>query len=368
MRVLLCPDKFKGSLTAREVCDALAVGVRRASPGMDIVAHPMADGGDGSLEVLATHLDLSERRVATTDPLGRPIVATYRTNADTAFVELASASGLVLLTSEERNPARTSSYGTGVLIADAIARGFREVVLFLGGSATSDAGTGIVAALGGRFLDAAGQALAPYGKTLPDVLRIDLRDLTLPSDFKLTLLCDVTNPFSGPNGAAHVYAPQKGASEPQVAALDAGLAHLAGVLEATTGRDVQELSGAGAAGGIGGGLAAMLGAELKPGFETLAELTGLAAEVAVADLVITGEGCLDGQSLEGKVVGGVAALCREVGKPLAVVAGASELSTPETEALGVTAVYTIVERAAGEQDAMAGASAYLEMIGAEALA
>lgn len=367
MRVLLCPDKFKGSLGALEVCEALARGVRRARAGAEVVMHPMADGGDGSLAILDAHLGLSTHAVDTVDPLGRPLTAAYAHSADAAFVELASASGLVLLKSEERDPLRTSTYGTGVLIADALARGFREVVLLVGGSATNDAGTGIAAALGARFYDAGGQLLAPCGKTLRDVAHLDLSGLRLPPDLELTLLCDVTNPFHGPRGAAHVYAAQKGADERVVAFLDEGLRHFAGVLAAATGVDVRAISGAGAAGGVGGGLAAMLGARLSPGFDTVSALTGLEDRIAGADLVVTGEGRLDGQSASGKVADGVARLCRRYGKPAVGVVGVNALAPAAVAALGLREVRAVIDVARDRDDAMARAAAYLEEIGAALL-
>ena len=365
MSVLLCPDKFKGSLDASQVCDAIARGLRRVAPHLEILRHPMADGGDGSLDVLAAHLALDTHFVDATDPLGRPLRASYRASADTAFVELASATGLVLLKSEERDPERTSSYGTGLLLRDAIQRGYRKIVLLIGGSATNDAGMGIATALGIRFLDGLGAPLAPSGKTLQDVVTIDRSGLRLPADLRITALCDVTNPFHGPQGAAYVYAQQKGATAAQIKSLDQGLVHFATVLETSTGTDVQTLSGAGAAGGIGGGLAALLGAELRPGFETLAELTQLEARISRADLVLTGEGCLDAQSLDGKVIGGVAGLCRKYGKPLEAFVGTDCLGADKARALGIRRVHEVRALARDLADAMQRADGYLEALAAE---
>ena len=367
MTVLLAPDKFKGSLTAREVCEALTRGLLRARPELDVLAHPMADGGDGSLAVLRAHRPLTERRIATTDPLGRPIQASYFVDVDgAAYVELPAASGLVLLAEGERDPLATTTLGTGTLVADAIARGARCVYLFLGGSATNDAGMGIAVALGLRFFDASGHALAPCGKALIEVDRMDLTNLipwVREMDFRI--LVDVSNPLYGPTGAAHAFARQKGADAAAVELLDAGLRRFAGRLTEATGVRVDELAGGGAAGGIAAGLAALFGARVEEGFGYLAEATGLAARIATADVVVTGEGRLDATSLGGKVVGGVARLCREAGKPLHAVAGAVALTAAEREVLRLRSVHAVMDRAADEADAMGRAGEILKEIGVE---
>jgi len=360
--ILLAPDKFKGSLSAQAVGEAIARGLHQQSLEVSTIIHPLADGGDGSLEVLAQHLQGEWVTTAVTDPLGRPINGSYLRTPAAAFIEVASASGLVLLTESERNPLLTTTLGTGQLVAHALRHGARHIYLFLGGSATNDAGTGIAVALGWQFLDQAGNRLAPTGNNLGHI-----HDLIPGQEFELTqltftLLCDVNNPFCGPQGAAYVYAEQKGATPADIQLLDNGLRHFAGVLQEYTGRDIANRPGSGAAGGIAGGLAALLGAEIRSGFQTIAELTGLAAKIAAADLVISGEGRLDGQSLQGKVVGSLAELCQRQGKPLVLCVGANTLGVAESRAVA-RAVYAVRDQATDLADALTHAESYLEQIG-----
>ena len=322
MRFLLAPDKFKGSLSAREACAAYAAGLRERYPTAEIRQLPLADGGDGTLEVLGAHLGLRVVRVATADPLGRRLTAAYLTDGRRAFVELASASGYALLTAAERNPMHTSTAGTGLMIRHAIEAGAEEVHLLLGGSATNDCGLGIAHALGVDFQAAGGASLgAPVGKTLGEV-----RTVTLPSPrpwdrSRLVLWCDVGNPAYGAWGAARVYGPQKGACPEEVATLDEGVRNVCRVLREATGVDTGALPGAGAAGAVGVGLVALCGARLQPGFRTVAEVVGLREAIAWADAVVTGEGQLDASSAAGKVVGGVVGLCAELGREVHVVVG-----------------------------------------------
>ena len=347
MRFLLAADKFKGSLSARDVCAAYAAGLRLRYPTAEIRQLPLADGGDGTLELLREHLDLREVAVATTDPLGRPLTAAYLTDGRRAFVELASASGHALLTAAERNPLRTSTAGTGAMVRHAIDAGAREVHLLLGGSATNDCGLGIAHALGLRFSDGAGQDLgAPVGKTLRDVHAVTLPAEPSWAGVDLVLWCDVDNPAYGERGAARVYGPQKGASPAEVAQLDEGVRHVCGVLRETTGVDTATLPGVGAAGAIGVGLVALCGARLQPGFAAVAELVGLREAIAWADAVVTGEGQLDASSFSGKVVGEVLRLCGErgrdahlvVGRDARSAAGTAHLDTTPAPASSVTAV------------------------------
>ncbi len=359
MKILLCPDKFKGSLSAQQVCSAIVRGLPNT---VQPLLHPMADGGDGSLEVLARHLDLKPQPIAATDPLGRPLQANYFTAGQVAFIELASASGLVLLQPHEHNPLLTSTWGSGLQVVDAIAQGCRQIYLFLGGSATTDGGMGIASALGFVFLDAAGNPLSPTGGSLQHVTTI--HKLTAPNlqQVSITLLCDVDNPLYGPNGAAHVYAQQKGANPQQIAQLDEGLRHFSDVLLRHTGIDVSTLPGSGAAGGIGASLVALLGATLQNGFDTIATLTGLEANIQAADWVISGEGKLDAQSLQGKVVAGVAALCRKHGKLLTLFVGHNELDALTTQQLGIRAVHAVTDIANDLPDAMQHGAAHLEAL------
>ncbi len=358
MKILLAPDKFKGSLSAKEVCQAIEKGLKKQGRAVEAIAHPMADGGDGSLEVLADYLDLKSQEVQTFDPLGREIPVQYFTSSNAAFIEVASASGLVLLKQKERNPLKTSTFGTGKMIADALSKGYQQVYLFLGGSATNDAGMGIAAALGCRFLDEQRNVLQPIGENLSHI-----KSIKLPSNFeniKMTLLCDVTNPLFGKNGAAYVYAPQKGAKIEDLVYLDKGLRNFSRVVQQQLGMDVSILSGGGAAGGIGAGLTALFGAKMEKGFDVIAKLTGLERQVQQADWVFSGEGKLDAQSLQGKVIDGVARFCRRYRKPLTLLVGKNDLQKREMEILGAEHIFSISERAENMEDAMMNGARYLE--------
>lgn len=360
MKILIAPDKFKGSLTARQVCEAINRGLQRTDPSLEVVFHPMADGGDGSVEVLKQQLSLTRQVVETVDPLGRPIAATYYTSAEAAYIEIASASGLVLLTKDERNPLLASTLGTGKMMMDALTKGYQHIYLFLGGSATNDAGMGIATALGFQFLDQNEQLLPPNGESLAHVGSIKNTGLVDFTKTRITLLCDVNNPLFGPTGAAYVYARQKGATEAQLATLDQGLRNYSEALEQQTGVDVSCLPGSGAAGGIGASLVALCGAGLVKGFATIARLTGLEDQIQAADWVISGEGRLDDQSLQGKVVSGVAALCQQYQKPLTLFVGKNDLSAQDLARLQLRQVYSITEQAKDSEDAMQNGAAYLE--------
>lgn len=359
MKILIAPDKFKGSLSALEVCQAIGEGISNACPAASIDFHPMADGGDGSLEILQNHLSLKSEEVSTLDPLGRPLIATYFRASESAFIEVASASGLVLLKEDERDPLKASTLGTGLMIKDAIEKGCRLIYLFLGGSATNDGGIGIASALGYQFLDKNGKALEPNGANLLQINGIQQTSQAKQSPLEIILLCDVNNPLFGPNGAAHVYAKQKGASNEEINILDQGLENLSQHLFRHTHRKVSELPGSGAAGGIAASLVALFGAKLKSGFNTIAELTGLEQQVQIADIVISGEGKLDTQSLQGKVIDGITALCKKYEKDLYVFAGKNDLPQDHLGSLPVKKVFSIWELAGGLEDAMQNGKEYL---------
>ena len=346
---------------------ALAAGIRRAHPGAIIRVYPLADGGDGTLDVLSTHLDLSPVRVATDDPLGRPLSGHYLLGKTAAFVELATASGLVLLPETLRNPLNNSTYGTGLLLADALRREVDTVYLLLGGSATHDVGTGIARALGVRFLADDGKEVLPNGESLTRIAQIELPENPGWSGKRIVLLCDVTNPLIGPRGAARVYAAQKGADAAMVERLETGTRGVGLLLNKMTKGDVLHLPGGGAAGGVAAGLYALLGAELRSGFATVSELTGLEAAISRADHVITGEGKLDASSLEGKVVGEVAQLCTKYNKPYSIVVGASELPADHRWPGRLVGLHTLVKQAGSPAAAMRDAAAVLEVVGQEML-
>jgi glycerate kinase len=360
--VVLAPDKFKGSLGADEVAAALARGLRRGLPGIRLRTHPIADGGEGTVAMVLAHgFEPVERTVQ--GPLGGSVRATYALRGEVAVVEMAAAAGLALLPgSPDAASARAAStHGVGELIADALDRGARRVVLAVGGSATTDGGAGMAAALGARARTADGRAPAPGGTGLLDVQQLDLAGLD-PRLAGATVLvaCDVDNPLTGPSGAAAVYGPQKGADPAAVAELDRALAHWADVVAAATGRDLRDLPGAGAAGGLGFGAAAVLGARVVSGVEYLLELSGFRASVEGADLVVVGEGSLDEQSLRGKGPIGVAAVAVRAGVPVVAVAGRSLVGAAALREAGIDAVWTLAELEPDPARSMAGAAELLE--------
>lgn len=345
LRVVVAPDSFKGSASAREVADAMARGVRAAADddGTEVVAVPFADGGEGTLDALLGAWDAPVRTAPTTDALGRPVVARYGLSPDgtTAVVEAAEANGLPQVADVPLRPLKATTRGVGSLVRAALADGCEEVLLCIGGSATTDGGTGMLAALGVRFLDADGDDLPDGGGALTRLARIDTDGLDPRARaVRWRIACDVTNPLVGERGAAAVFGPQKGATPEDVAALDAGLRRLAEVLAEQTGVDVAGLPGAGAAGGVPATLHALLGAELAPGGELVADVLGLPALLADADVVLTGEGRLDSQSFGGKVVDTVRRLT-PAHVPVLVVAGAVGADADELAAAGVTGAFSI---------------------------
>ncbi|MBC7890965.1 MAG: glycerate kinase [Sphingobacteriaceae bacterium] len=359
MKILLAPDKFRGSMTAAEACQALTEGIRLADQTIETVSTPLADGGEGILEILTEATSGTKRQVTVADPLGRPIEAEFGLSADgqTAFVELASASGLHHLVPGERDALRANTFGTGQLLRAALEAGATRIILGVGGSASTDGGTGMAAALGYRFLDEHDSELVPCGKTLSQIARID--SAAVPFDFskiKIEVACDVTAPLYGPEGAAFVYAPQKGASPEQVVVLDAGLQHLeqkapdeappswAIVERAGTVRRAGALPGAGAAGGTGFGAIVFLNATLRPGTDLVMELTRFDEALEGVDLVITGEGKLDAQTLQGKLIGGVCRRAAARGIRVVALCGTLDADPLALRAMGLAYVASILTR------------------------
>jgi glycerate kinase len=362
MKILIAPDKFKGSLTASEVAEAVAKGVSRFDPDIDCILHPLADGGDGSLAILGNYLDLEKITLEVSGPLGDPITAAYYRSGKTAFVELADAAGLVLLTPEKRNPLLTTTLGVGQLMRHAIQNGAREVYLFLGGSATNDGGAGIAHALGFQFLDKQDGAVFPSGKNL-----IQIDQIIAPADMAMEgvqfyCLCDVQNPLLGKSGASHVYAAQKGASGEDIEALEAGMRQLAKAIQEHAGPDVSTLPGGGAAGGVAAGMSGLLGAEIKSGIDTFLMLTHFEEQLKTADLLISGEGKLDSQTLEGKVINGVMNISQKHQKPLLLVVGQSELDKETLAGKGILDVLTVMSRCASVEEAVAHAGNIIESL------
>lgn len=360
MKVLIAPDKFKGSLSASQVCNILAAVIRESSAPHQVESIPMADGGEGTCEILTRATGGKRMSCETVDPLGRTINAAYGISIDyqTAYMEMAAASGLQLLKETERNPLRSSTFGTGLMIRHAIANGVKEIVLGVGGSATNDGGIGMAAALGYRFLDEQGNELPPNGSSLREISRIERPAKSPDSGIPMTVLCDVTNPLYGDDGAAFIFAPQKGAREVEVQLLDHGLKHLAAVVQSQLGKDLH-FEGAGAGGGIAAGAFAFLNAEIRPGASYMIERLGIEERIRESDLVVTGEGNLDSQSLSGKVVSGIGEVCRRWGKRLIVFCGRNQLSDSQLESLGAMMVCSLVKEGITTADAMLNAKALL---------
>lgn len=362
--VLIAADKFKGSLTAAEVAEHVTAGLRRVVPGLDVAAVPVADGGDGTTAAaLAAGFSRHEARV--TGPIGTPVTATFALRGDgTAVVEMAEASGLQHLPKGVFAPLTASTYGTGELLRAALDAGATSIVFGVGGSATTDGGAGMLAALGARFLDAGGAPVGPGGGGLRELATADLSGLDPRlAGTEIVLASDVDNPLTGPTGAPAVYGPQKGASEEDVAVLDAALAHYVEVLERAVGRRAAEHAvapGAGAAGGIGFGALVGLGAAFRPGIDVMLEVLGFAPALARATFVITGEGSLDAQTLHGKAPAGVAAAARAAGVEVAAVCGRLQLSPEALAAAGIRRAYALTDLESDPARCMAEAGPLLE--------
>ena len=359
MKIIVAPDKFKGSLTTFEVCEAIAAGIREVDETAEIVSFPMADGGDGFSQVMKYYLQTETIHCVTVDPLGRKMDASYQWSSitKTAIVEMAVASGLVLLTDEERNPMKTSTYGTGLLIKNAIDKGAEKIILGLGGSATNDAGIGILAALGFQFLNAEGNMLEPSGGNLSAIERIVYPGST--AAVKFIIACDVQNVLYGPHGAAYVYSPQKGADAETVQFLDQGLRHFSRLLEKNSGKDVSKIPGTGAAGGIAAGLMSFFEVELRRGIELIIDASGIKSGLPTADLVITGEGKIDKQTLDGKVVSEIASLAFANKISIVAFCGILEASKSAIQQLHLEFADSLVDKLTSEEAAMNGAKEIL---------
>lgn len=357
MKVLIVPDKFKGSLTAENVASAIAEAFHECGKDIECVALPLADGGDGTSRILTTFCHGITVPLRVEDPLGRPVDTAYGIDASgkTAFIDMACASGLALLTASERNPLHTSSVGTGQLMRDAVARGISKIILGIGGTATHDGGMGIAHALGTRFLDAAGNTLSPKGKNLGLVHSLNIDGMNGHyGEVEIQVLTDVQNFLCGPQGAARVFAPQKGASPEEVEKLDEGMRYFAEVLQRQFHRS-PDFPGAGAGGGVGAVLKTLFNTKFGSGIQFAMQFLRIEEQIRAADIVVTGEGSIDAQTLQGKVVSGVAEICRRYRKPLYVIAGRSELTVSQKEALGVREIFTLSEGGSPASDTMKNA-------------
>ncbi len=362
-RVLLAPDKFKGTLTAAEVAAHLSAGIADVRPDVEVVWVPVADGGEGTLAA-ALAAGFTRVPVVAAGPTGEPVTTGFGRRGETAVVELAEVSGLSRLPGGEPAPLTASSSGTGEVLRAALDAGCTRIILGIGGSACTDGGAGMATALGARVADAAGVAVAPGGAALSQAASLDLSGLhPALAEAELLVASDVDNPLLGPRGAAAVYGPQKGASPEHVAQLDAALTRWADLVADATGTDVRETPGAGAAGGVGFGALAILGARLEPGVELLFGLTGFHRALSGADLVVTGEGSVDEQTLHGKAPAGVAAAARAAGVPTVVVAGRCELDEATLAAAGVTAAYTLEELSDDREELFSRPGPLIQAIG-----
>jgi glycerate kinase len=336
VRVLVAPDKFKGTLTAAQAAHAIASGWRRSRPGDDLDELPMADGGEGSLDAILAALGGHRHRVTVPGPLGDPVDAPFgivsRGGDRHAVIETAMACGLQLVGADRRDPMRASTFGVGELLLAACRAGVDEALVCVGGSATNDAGAGMAQALGVELLDAQRRPIGPGGRGLLDLATIDVRGLDRAvANTAIVAAADVDNPLTGPAGASAVYGPQKGATPEDVVVLDRALAHLAAVIARDLGIDVRGLPGAGAAGGLGAGLVAFLGARLRRGADSVMDAVGFDERLAAADLVVTGEGRFDEQSLRGKVPAAVLGAAGRAGRPVVILCGEATIDVPGVE-------------------------------------
>lgn len=337
MKIIVAPDKFKGSLSAREVCDCIESGVLAVFPEADVEKVPLADGGEGTLDIMIETLGLQIVRTRVMDPLFREISSYYGIKDNTAYIEMALASGLPLLSDDERSAMKASSYGTGQLMKHAIDNGARHIVLFVGGSASSDGGIGMAAALGFEFLDAAGAAVNPTGANLGSVHAIGLT----PFDVGISLVTDVQSPLLGARGAVGTYARQKGATDSDMQLLEAGLSHYVDMVEQATSASIRDLPGAGAAGGMAVSVVGLLNGRITPGIETILQTVRFDDRIRDGDLIITGEGKVDDQTLHGKVVSGVARAASTANTPCIVFCGICMAPPEQLQSLKLAGIASI---------------------------
>lgn len=349
MKFVFAPDSFKGTLSSVAAAELLQKAAAAHFPSAAIYKVPIADGGEGTVEAVLTALDGEYHSAWVTGPLGERVEASYGVarNGRLAVIEMAAASGLPLVSPERRNLLKTTTRGTGELMVRAMEGGAGEIFIGIGGSATNDGGMGMLAALGARFLDASGELLPDCGESLGKVARIDLAGLhPALKQTALTVICDVTNPLLGPNGAAAVYGPQKGAGTAAIALLEAGMSHYAEIFRQLYNLEIADFPGSGAAGGLGAALGGVLGAAMKPGIDAMLDLVGFDELIADADLVVTGEGRIDGQTVRfGKAPAGVARRCARHGVPVAVITGGMGPEAEMIYDLAFTSIMPVVSEA-----------------------
>lgn len=345
MKIVIAPDSWKESLSAAEVAQAIEKGFREIFPHADYVRVPLADGGEGTVDAMVSATQGTTITTRVTGPLGQPVEASWGISGDgnTAFIEMAEASGLALVPTSQRNPLLTTSRGTGELILAALDRGVRHILIGIGGSATNDGGAGMVQALGAKLCEASGQEIGPGGASLAKLARIDLCALdSRLQECGIKVACDVTNPLTGEQGASFIFGPQKGADPQMVRQLDECLAHYAQVIRSELQRDVDAIPGAGAAGGMGAALIAFLNAELRSGIELVTEALHLENHIHNCTLVVTGEGRIDSQSIHGKVPVGVARIAKKYHKPVIGIAGSLTPDVAVVHQHGLDAVFSVL--------------------------
>ncbi|HAU5562971.1 glycerate kinase [Pantoea sp. SM3] len=359
MKIVIAPDSYKESLSALEVAAAIEAGFSEIFPDAEYVKIPVADGGEGTVEAMVAATQGSIVRLTVTGPLGAPVEAFYGLSGDerSAFIEMAAASGLELVPAAQRDPLITNSYGTGELIKNALDRGVDHIIIGIGGSATNDGGSGMMQALGARLLDQQGNEIAFGGGALPQLARIEIDQLDKRiQQCRIEVACDVTNPLTGEEGASAIFGPQKGATPELVQQLDNALAHYAEIIHRDLDIDVLHIAGGGAAGGMGAALHAFCQAELRRGIEIVTEALGLADQVQDADLVITGEGRIDSQTINGKVPIGVAKVAKQFNKPVIGIAGSLTADVGVVHQHGLDAVFSVLFSIGSLEDALANAA------------
>ncbi len=343
MKIVIAPDSFKGTLSAKKVCAIVAAGIKKRCPQADILELPLADGGEGTVDCLIDALHGQRVTVRVSEPLNRTRVeASYGIfDGDKAIMEMSAASGFQLVAPSERDIMHSNTYGTGEMFMDAVSRGCRTIYMGIGGSATNDGGMGFAAALGFRFLASGGREAAPVPANMELIEKIDGSSIPdILKDVKVMIISDVTNPLIGPQGCARIFGPQKGAGAGDVERLEAGMSRYGAMVERLTGQDLRGRAGAGAAGGLGFGLMAFVHGEMRSGIETILGILDFNSIISTADLVITGEGCMDGQSANGKVAGGVAAACKTAGIPCVAIVGDTGPGFEGMYSLGINKILT----------------------------
>ncbi|MFI2990489.1 glycerate kinase [Klebsiella aerogenes] len=364
MKIVIAPDSYKESLSALDVATAIETGFREIYPHAEYVKVPVADGGEGTVEAMVAATQGHIVQVSVTGPLGEPVNAFYGLSGDMrcAYIEMAAASGLESVPPTRRNPLLTTSWGTGELIRHALDAGVSQIIIGIGGSATNDGGAGMAQALGAKLLSAGQQQIAPGGGALETLARIDLSELDPRlAGCRIDVACDVTNPLTGPQGASAVFGPQKGATAAMIERLDRGLQHFAQIIDRDLDIDVLSLEGGGAAGGMGAALYAFCGANLRPGIEIVTDALGLADLVADADLVITGEGRIDSQTIHGKVPVGVAKVAKRFNVPVIGIAGSLTADVGVVHQHGLDAVFSVLYSVCTLDEALANAAANVRM-------